>query len=130
MTVIVSVLMFLLMFVALADIITIDASKMKHLPKIMWIVVVILLPLVGSILWFLVGRVYPSVSERGRPPVPKRTSSMPSSPRDSGIELRPRNTQAELMALEREIAAVERAERIRELEATLEEKKQQKDSKD
>lgn len=130
MAVIVSVLMFLLMFGALADIITIDGSKMKHLPKIVWIIVVILLPLVGSILWFLVGRVYPTLADRSGLPAPRRVNSMPSSPRDSGITLRPRDTAAELAALEQEIAADERAERIRELEATLEAKKREKGAKD
>lgn len=127
MAVLFSVLMFLLMFGALADIITIDDSKMKHLPKIVWIIVVILLPAVGSILWFLVGRSYPT-ADRPRPP--RRTVAVPSGPRDSGIPLRPRDTEAELAALEQEIAAEERAERIRELEATLEAKKRAKGVKD
>jgi hypothetical protein len=130
MYVIFSVLTFLVMFGALADIITIDGSKMKHLPKIVWIIVVILLPVIGSILWFLVGRVYPTVADRARPPAPRRANTMPSSPRDSGIVLRPRDTEAELAALEREIEADERAERIRELEATLEAKKRDKGTKD
>lgn len=131
MAVIFSVLTFLVMFAALADIITIDSTKMKHLPKIVWIVVVILLPAVGSILWFLVGRVYPSAANGPRRDSQRRLntgrlSTGPRSPRDSGITLRPRDTEAELAALEQEILADERAERIRELEATLEAKKREK----
>lgn len=129
MTVIISVLLFLLMFAALADIITIDGSKMKHLPKIMWIIVVILLPLIGSILWFLVGREYPEPTSSGQRAPRFRGADHPmSSPRDSGVPLGPRDTAAELAALNREIAVNERAERIRELEAQLEAKRRDKGS--
>lgn len=129
MTVIVSVLLLVLMFAALADIITVDESKIKHLPKLVWIIIVILLPMIGSILWFLVGRVYAPRSERQNVQIPRRTESTFRSPRDSGISLGPKNTEAELAALNREIAAQERAERIRELEATLESKRREKGSK-
>src|SRR5690606_38434401 len=108
-------------------IITIDASKMKHLPKLVWIFVVILLPVLGSLLWFTVGREYPgptSVPRAPRATHSTRTVNSPlSSPRDTGIPLGPRDTAAELAALEREIAAHERRERIRELEVELEAKR-------
>ncbi|MEO7348841.1 MAG: PLDc N-terminal domain-containing protein [Terrimesophilobacter sp.] len=129
MTVILPVVFFVLMFVALADIITIDGSRMKHLPKFLWIILVILLPLIGSILWFLVGREYPQPS-MGSPRAPRFRASADSfsSPRDSGIPLGPRDTEAELAALNREIEAHERVERIRELEAQLEAKRREKGS--
>lgn len=126
MAVIVSVLLFVLMFAALADIITIDGSRMKHLPKLVWIIVVILLPLIGSILWFLVGREYPEPSSSPRTPRYRTIDNSMSSPRDSGIPLGPRDTEAELAALDREIEAQERAERILELEAQLETKREAK----
>lgn len=129
MGVIFSVLLLLLMFAALADIITIDGSKMKHLPKIVWIIIVILLPMIGSILWFLVGREYPEPNRDGsRNSRYRSAEENVRSPRDSGIPLRPRDTEAELAALNREIAAQERTERIRELEAQLEAKKRDKGS--
>lgn len=126
MPVIFSVLTFVVVFGALADIITIDAERMKHLPKIVWIIVVILLPLLGSILWFLVGRVYPTPESGPRAPGRRGAGRTISSPRDSGIPVGPRDTAGELAALEREIAAHERTERIRELEAQLEEKRRRK----
>ena len=129
MSVIFAVLFFLLMFAALADIITIDGSKMKHLPKLVWIIIVILLPLIGSILWFLVGREYPQPSGGGpRTSWYRGAEQSMSSPRDSGIPVGPRDTEAEIAALNREIAAQERTERIRDLEAQLEAKRREKGS--
>lgn len=127
MSVIVSVLLVVFMFGALADIITIDATRMKHLPKIMWVILVILLPLVGSILWFTVGRQYVPRTVGGSY-AGRRMSGAPtmsSSRRDLSV----RDASAELAALEREIAAHEREERIRELEAQLEAKRREKGTK-
>lgn len=109
-----SVLLLLLMIGALADIITIDTSRAKHLPKLAWIVIVIIVPLVGSILWFLVGREYAAPTDRGSFGDPRRWEAPAPVVRD---------TEAELAALEREIEASEKADRIRRLEAELEEKR-------
>ncbi|MFK4788921.1 PLDc N-terminal domain-containing protein [Microbacterium sp. ZW T5_56] len=43
---------------SLVDIILRDSSKVKHLPKVFWILIVILLPLIGSLLWWILGREY------------------------------------------------------------------------
>lgn len=53
-----SLLVIALMIGALVDIITRDDSQVKHLPKMVWLIIVILLPLIGSILWFTIGREY------------------------------------------------------------------------
>jgi hypothetical protein len=45
------------------DIALIDRTRVKGLPKILWIVVVIVLPVIGAVLWFLLGR--ERLSERG-----------------------------------------------------------------
>src|SRR4051812_30303056 len=47
-----------LMIAILVDIITIGEHRIKNLNKFFWIVIVIILPLVGSVLWLLVGREY------------------------------------------------------------------------
>ncbi|MEO7122376.1 MAG: PLD nuclease N-terminal domain-containing protein [Lacisediminihabitans sp.] len=113
--------LFVALFVgALVDIIMRDQSLIRHLPKLVWILVVILLPSIGSILWFALGREYTRpASKQGvinlrhrEAPVPP-TVSMPGS---YGM----RNTEAELAALDREIEAHTKAERIRQLEAELE----------
>jgi hypothetical protein len=38
------------------DVISTDESLMRNMPKILWLVVVILLPTVGSVAWLLLGR--------------------------------------------------------------------------
>lgn len=43
----------------LVDTIRTDESRVRGLPKIAWVFVVILLPLVGSVLWFLIGKERP-----------------------------------------------------------------------
>ncbi len=113
---------------ALVDIITAEEWRIKHLPKVFWIIIVILMPLVGSILWFAVGRDY------ARPVTPtastdaRRQADAPAAPLEAvtpgsfGV----RNTEAELAALDREIASYEKAERIRQLEAELRARREQK----
>ena len=46
------------------NIVLIDRSRVRALPKAAWIVLVILLPIVGGVLWFAVGRV--RVGDAGR----------------------------------------------------------------
>ena len=38
------------------DVISTDESLMRNMPKVLWLVVVILLPTVGSVAWLLLGR--------------------------------------------------------------------------
>jgi hypothetical protein len=110
-------LLLLLMIGALADIITRDPARVQHLPKLAWIIIVILLPLVGSILWFLVGHEYSAPVDKGTFGDPRRWERPEPVVRD---------TAAELAALEREIEASEKADRIRRLEAELEKKRREK----
>ncbi len=129
MAVILSIVTFGLMVGVLVDIIILDAARVRFLGKGLWIIFVILLPLVGSILWLVLGREYAAPGSYSRSPHPGEANRSISSPRDSGIPLGPRDTAKELAALEREIAAYERSERIRDLEAELEAKRREKDSK-
>lgn len=48
-----------LMVFALVDIIRRDDSQVRFMPKFVWLLLVILLPLIGSVLWFAIGREYP-----------------------------------------------------------------------
>lgn len=112
-----SALTLLLMIGALADIITRDQSQVRHLPKLVWIILVILIPLVGSILWFVVGHEYAAPADRGTFGDPRRWEKPEPVARD---------TAAELAALEREIEANEKSDRIRKLEAELEQKRRSK----
>jgi len=101
-----------LMIFALADIISGHGGHIKHLDKMTWVIIVIILPLVGSILWFVVGREWGGASET--------LGSFGDARRAEAIGFgAPSSTEDELAALDREIAFHERAERIRKLEAEL-----------
>jgi hypothetical protein len=105
---VVPLLILVFFVVALVDIILRDSSQVKHLPKVAWIFIVILLPLIGGILWFAVGREYSGTVY----PRPRRTTA----PRGYQAPVsRPLSTEEQLAALEREIED----DRIRQLEAEL-----------
>jgi len=125
MTIAFSALVLILMIVALADMITMDPSRVKHLPKMAWIIIVILIPFAGGLLWFLVGRQYAAPSERSGSGMSGGWSTRQPT-RSAGPDLSVRDAEAELAALDREIAAHERAEHIRRLEAELEQKRREK----
>ena len=97
-----SLLVIALMIGALIDIITRDNVLVKHLPKMVWIIIVILLPLVGSLLWFAIGREYgdagipiPRMRRSERPPA--RADVRPAPPTDT------RTTEQQIADLDREI---------------------------
>ncbi|GAA1940738.1 hypothetical protein GCM10009775_35770 [Microbacterium aoyamense] len=96
-----SLLVIGVMIFTLVDIIRRDDFQVKHLPKTMWVIIAILLPLIGSLLWFTLGRVYPE--DGPRVPRPSRGAAAPAPapaptyPRDA------RSTEQQLADLEREI---------------------------
>lgn len=102
------------MIFALVDIITRDQSLVKHMPKTVWLFVVILLPFLGTVLWFAIGREYPR-REVSRPPQFAPWASEPAPPPAREA----RSTEQQLADLEREIEEerlrAELARRRREL---------------
>nr|WP_051158820.1 PLD nuclease N-terminal domain-containing protein [Tsukamurella sp. 1534] len=62
----------LLWVAALIDVITSDEYRVRHLPKGGWLIIVILIPLAGSLIWFLLGRPVGATSA-----APARTSGYP-----------------------------------------------------
>lgn len=115
-----------LAIVALVDIITRDESRVRHLPKFVWILLVVLLPLIGSIVWFLVGREWDRPAEPMPFGDPRRVDAPHPRSEARPTALPPSSTEAQLAALEAEIAAAEREERIRRLEAEVEAKRRAK----
>jgi hypothetical protein len=98
-----SLLVIALMIGALIDIITRDSALVKHLPKMVWIIIVILLPLIGSVLWFAIGREYgeggiaiPRMRRAERPST-VQTDVRPAPPTDT------RTTEQQIADLDREI---------------------------
>lgn len=111
---IVGLMTFAVVLFALIDIITREEWQVRHLPKLTWVLLVVFLPLIGSIIWFLVGRDWARPADAvpfGHPSRHEEAASRFAT--DS-------QTEAEIAALNAEIAAAERDERIRRLEAQLE----------
>ncbi len=109
-----SVLIFVLFVVAIIDAITIDKSRVKFLDRFFWIVIVILIPAIGSLLWFIFGREYVRAERVTSPQqwsAPTAGSSVPTTLSD---------TEQQLADLEREIAA----DRLRALEDQLRAKRE------
>jgi len=100
-----SLLVIALMIGALIDIITRDDSRVRFLPKMVWIIIVILLPLIGSILWFALGR-EPGESGVAMPRMPRANRAARTAP---PVDVRPappvdaRTTEQQIADLDREI---------------------------
>jgi hypothetical protein len=103
----------LLTVAVLVDVITKDDSQIKHLPKIAWIIIVLLFPIVGSLVWLLAGREWGAVRSYTALGDPSRSADEPSF----------RTTEQELAALDAEIAFHEKQARLARLEAELAEKR-------
>ncbi|HWS49860.1 MAG TPA: PLDc N-terminal domain-containing protein [Microbacterium sp.] len=113
--VILSLLPLVLAIVALVDVITRDDSQVKHLPKMVWVLLIVLLPLIGSIVWFAAGREWGSVERshsRYAEPIPVRRSAASRS-----------ETERQLAELEAEIEYYEQQQRLKALEAEVEERR-------
>lgn len=101
-----SILVIVLMVGALVDIIKREDSQVRFLPKMAWIVIVILLPLIGGLLWFAIGREYseaglriPRMRPAGRPS--RRPSPHPAPPPSAPVDTR--TTEQQIADLDREI---------------------------
>jgi hypothetical protein len=91
-----------LMITALIDAITRDSGQVKHLPKFAWVMFIVFLPLIGSILWFTLGREWDTSPREavsfGDPRRWAKDAPAPAAPtRD------PRSTEQQIADLEREI---------------------------
>lgn len=61
---------------SLVDAIATDAHLVRNLPKLLWVVVIVLLPLLGSLCWLALGR------PRGGSLLPGTTGDAQAPPRD------------------------------------------------
>jgi hypothetical protein len=95
-----------LVIFALVDVITSNDGQIKHLPKFAWILLIVFLPLIGSIVWLIAGR------DRTLPSLPKPQPPVPQTA-----------TEQELAAIEREIEFHEKQEKLRRLEQELQRRK-------
>ena len=121
MQVVLSVALLGFMIFALVDVIRRDNWSIRFLTKFGWVLVIVLLPLVGSILWFVLGRPGHQPSEPvsfGDPQRDRTTVSYDAVRPDS------LSTEDDEAAIEKEIAFHEKQAEIRRLEATLRSKRE------
>ena len=60
--VIVPLIVLALDVVAIVDVILIDQRRVRAMPKFVWIILIVLIPVVGVALWFFTGRESPTAS--------------------------------------------------------------------
>jgi Phospholipase_D-nuclease N-terminal len=125
MYVLLSVALLVLVVGALVDIITRPDGQVKHLPKMVWILLVVFLPMIGSIVWFAIGREYSTPVSHVSFGDPRRSETTDAR-RFERAPGRPKTTEEELAALDREIAFHEEQARLRRLEAELEQRRTQR----
>ena len=120
-----TVVPFVLSLAALVDIVPRDDSRVQHLPKLVWVLLVVLLPVLGSVLWFAVGREH----DAREPRAPRLGRAARTRATDDGrlhasaarvIDQRVRSTEQQLADLEAEEEHYERLARLRALEAEVE----------
>ncbi|AWB86915.1 PLD nuclease N-terminal domain-containing protein [Mycetocola zhujimingii] len=128
MYIVLSALTFLLVVAALVDIITRQDWQVKHMPKMVWMLLVLFLPLIGSVLWFLIGREYDgsenTIDRPARRARPLQASHSPSDVQAPGYSARPRTTEEQLADLEREIEFHEKQARLHQLKAEVERRRE------
>jgi len=112
---VVSALILLLVFGALIDVITRENWQVQHLPKITWVFIIILLPVIGSIVWFAVGRDWGGTQDAVPFGDPRRQEE--AFDRVSGTSAADR--AAIDAAVEVEMRLAEKEARVRRLEAEV-----------
>ena len=64
---------------AVVDCVQTDDAQVRGLPKLLWLLLILLFPVVGSIAWFIAGR--PQRGTAGRGPTGRGPSHRPPPPR-------------------------------------------------
>ncbi|MEO6412795.1 MAG: PLDc N-terminal domain-containing protein [Pedococcus sp.] len=64
---------------AVVDCIQTDDAQVRGLPKLLWLLLILLFPIVGAIAWFIAGR--PQRGTAGRGPTGRGPSHRPPPPR-------------------------------------------------
>jgi hypothetical protein len=105
----------ILIIVALVDLIPRHDSEIQHMPKVVWALLIILIPVVGVVLWFVIGRQYRAPQYRStRDPVDFR-----SAPQRHPATTRVTTTEEELADLDREIEFYEKQAKLKRLQAEI-----------
>jgi hypothetical protein len=110
-------ILLLAMVFALIDIIMRDEWQVRHLPKFGWILLVIFLPLIGTVLWFVIGREYGATSAS------EGIGSLIAQHRQAGY----RQPAPEVSSTEQQLAELDREIEYYERRAELERLKREVD---
>jgi len=105
---------------ALVDLIRSNDDEVRYLPKMGWVLVIVFLPVIGSLVWLIIGKDRSRATENVSFGDPRRHEPLAAASIDS------MTAEEELAAIEREIEFHENEARIRRLEAQLQAKRQQK----
>jgi len=98
---------------ALVDLITRPDDQVKHLPKLVWILLIVFLPLIGSVVWFCVGHDWDARREPVGPP--DRSAAYERAA--VAVDRRVRSTEQQLADLEEEERHYARIARMRQIQA-------------
>ncbi|MEH3088388.1 MAG: PLD nuclease N-terminal domain-containing protein [Microbacterium arborescens] len=109
------ILVLTIMIAALIDAITRRDDQVKHLPKFAWVLFIVFLPLIGSVLWFTLGREWDtSPREAMSFGDPRRWSKDAEAPAAPAAQRTDHRTTAQQLAdLEREIEIAQLEAEIR-----------------
>lgn len=101
------------MVIALIDAITRRDDQVKHMPKFVWVFFIVLLPLIGSILWFTIGREYEPRSTPMSFGDPRRWQKTPDPSPAPAPRHDSRTTEQQIADLEREMHLADLEEQVR-----------------
>ncbi len=79
----------------LVDVITTPAEECRNLPKVAWLIIVLLLPDIGSIVWLIAGRNWSARVSAPSRPTPAPRPARPTNPDDDEEFLAGLRTRAE-----------------------------------
>lgn len=110
----------ILIIVALVDLIPRSDSEIQHLPKLVWVLLIVFVPLVGVVLWFAIGRQYRAPEYRStRDPIDRRGTVGGAATLAHPATSRMKTTEEELADLDREIEFYEKQARLKRLQAEV-----------
>ncbi|MFZ7089164.1 PLD nuclease N-terminal domain-containing protein [Curtobacterium sp. RRHDQ10] len=106
----------LLLIVALIDVIVRDSSQVRHLPKLVWVLLIVFLPFAGAVIWFVVGHDWQAAPRNhGRYLEPARREDRFATLGDARVD----HGHRRVTATEQELAALEDEIRFWEAQARL-----------
>ena len=120
MTILIPALTLFVMIAALITVITADEGNVPYLPKLVWILLIVFLPLIGSIIWFVIW--FANRSGNSAEPISFGDPRRHEAVRETAVA--PLSPEDEDAAIEAEIRFHEKQAEIRRLEAEVERKRQ------